>query len=296
MTTCEATHRPAINRIRPQRGMTATQQDQEKMATAGITSAPPAVDRSRRPEILLCNQCEPEGSMRTVDQSPTGRPAEQSAALKSAHTFARRVSAFLTRPFIAGVVLPILTTLLGVYLALGLENRRARNDERDQTVGILSVAEKECDAIQSALSSLKIETEPVFVPTLGISLLNVTQQPSLLRDLKTEDFTGILGNLSGLQEATSRYQRLTADYRATEARPDFTFAPEILPVIGPVPIKTPEEQRADFEKIQADLRAKRLGAMQRLRAALQSALDDYRQRVAGFCEVAVRVKGYLSEE
>jgi hypothetical protein len=134
----------------------------------------------------------------------------------------------LSCPIIKDVILPILTTLAGVYVASWLENGRVRVEQREKTAAILSVANEECSQIEKQSASLNVTEVPITPPIVAVSLLNLIQQPT-----NSKGLTAVVSSLGGIQRNASDYQRTAAEYRDIELRQPVQFAPAIFATAGP---------------------------------------------------------------
>lgn len=206
----------------------------------------------------------------------------------------RTEATFLQRPWISLVILPILTTLLGVLAALYLDDWRANREQRERTIGLLQVATQECAAIISTLGGIVITAQPVFVPSLGIALLNLQQDASGLNAVPPNDFRDLVQGLVGIHSSLSDYGRLANDFRLLAFQPPPTtgLPPSPLPFPGPPPTipETPDQFHERMRRAQAEIAELREAHLERLRATLQS----YRDSVGGFCKVAERIRGQMS--
>ncbi|MER9002578.1 hypothetical protein NKI15_02955 [Mesorhizobium sp. M0862] len=197
----------------------------------------------------------------------------------------------IENPWIALVLLPVLTTLLGVLAALYLDDWRASREQKDRAIGLLQIAGQECDAIIGTLEGVQIQQQPVFVPSLGIALLNIQQDAASLNVIPASDFRDLVQQLVGIQSTLSDYGRLANDYRFLAMQVPRGAPPAILPMPnGPPKPETPEEARERFTKAMEELETMRQTHLEHMRQTLQS----YKNAVKGFCAVGARIRDQLT--
>jgi hypothetical protein len=216
------------------------------------------------------------------------------ARIKLVSKFRAGISWLWATPIPTTVLLPIVPTLIGVYVALSLENIRQRVEARQKTVAILTVSGRECDQVQDMLNSINTNDGPKMLPTLGISLVNLLQQPDLLKSLKSDDFGTFVSNLGGIRRSADEYQRVAVQYNNLETAPVTSFAPRILPI--PINLqmpKTQEEADAMAAKGQAELEKNRRRRLDETVIVLKRTIADYIASVKAFCLVTRRAKQYL---
>lgn len=195
---------------------------------------------------------------------------------------------------LTNVLLPTVPTLIGVYVALWLDNSSKRGEEIAKVVATLTVSEEECDQVKKTLGALNLDNGPVTLPTLGISLLNLLQQPGLLQSLHSQDFQTMVSNLGGIRSSSDEYQQTSVLYHNIELAPITQFAPALLPITVDVKLPaTQEEAAAMAAKGRAELESNRKSRLDGARLGLANALKKYSDSVQGFCEVTSRAKGYL---
>jgi hypothetical protein len=197
-------------------------------------------------------------------------------------------------PLLTAVILPILPTLVGVYVALLLENGRQKSESREKARALIVVSQKECEEVIKALSHVAIENQPVPLPTLGISLVNLLQQPELLRSLKPNDFADFVSNYGKIRSNSEEYQRSSVEYHNLETAPLTVFAPKMLPVpVGQKMPETKEEAEAMFAKAQTELRGSKAARLNDVTQNLRLVFAGYTKSVRGFCDVTTRAKDYI---
>jgi hypothetical protein len=189
------------------------------------------------------------------------------------------------------VLLPILTTLLGVLAALYVDNWRASQDQMGRAVGLLQIAREECGAIEGALDKVAIDQQPVFVPSLGIALLNIQQDSASLNVVPAEDFREFVRQIVGIQAALSDYGRLANDFRFFALQQPRGFPPAVLPFPkGPPQPETPEQAEKRYMEMMEEMNSMKESALLQMRKTLQS----YKDAVSAFCDVAENIRTKLA--
>jgi len=192
------------------------------------------------------------------------------------------------------MVLPILPTLLGVYVALWLDNAQHRSDEISKAIAVLTISHRECTQVEGVLASLKMTARPIVLPSLGISLLNILQQPDLLKSLKSTDFAEIVSSLGGIRRGLDDYQRNSVQYYQIESSPLTRFAPLMLPIkMNQPPQLTQAQANEMFRKTQEQLKNVRKIKLADALSSLSRSFEDYKRSIEGFCSVSLRAAQYL---
>ncbi|MDG4898594.1 hypothetical protein P9272_34310 [Mesorhizobium sp. WSM4976] len=174
-----------------------------------------------------------QGSARPEAEKTGTKPApalaEANSPAKSSVADGQKRS-LIENPWIALLLLPIFTTLFGVLAALYLDNWRASREQKDRVVGLLQIAGQECEAINKTLAGVQIDQQPVFVPSLGIALLNIQQDAESLKVIPADDFRDLVQQLVGIQSTLSDYGRLANDDRLLAIQTPRGLPPPILPM------------------------------------------------------------------
>jgi hypothetical protein len=164
----------------------------------------------------------------SAEKAPQNARSAKLSEIASVRTLARITMGILSRPIIKDVILPILTTLAGVYVASWLENRRVRVEQREKTAAILSVVSEDCSQIEKQSASLNVTEVSTTISIVAVSFLNLIQQPT-----NSKSLTAVVSSLGGIQRNASDYQRTAAEYRDIELRQPVQFAPAIFATAGP---------------------------------------------------------------
>ncbi|CDX14302.1 hypothetical protein MPLDJ20_100067 [Mesorhizobium plurifarium] len=238
-----------------------------------------------------------QGSSRPKVEKTGTRPVPASAEANSpskssdVKVAASQKRSMIENPWIALLLLPIFTTLFGVPAALYLDNWRASREQKDRVVGFLQIAGQECEAINKTLAGVQIDQQPVFVPSLGIALLNIQQDAESLKVIPADDFRDLVRQLVGIQSTLSDYGRLANDYRLLAIQTPRGLPPLILPMPdGPPKPETPQEAAARYAKAMQDLETMRQTHLAHMRQTLQS----YKDAVKSFCVVGARIHDQLA--
>jgi|GEM_PF-3071894 len=227
---------------------------------------------------------------RAVPASVEATDPSQLSNVKVANTHNKK-RALIENPWISLLLLPIFTTLFGVLAALYLDNWRASREQKDRVVGLLQIASQECEAINKTLDGVQIDQQPVFVPSLGIALLNIQQDAESLKVIPADDFRDLVRQLVGIQSTLSDYGRLANDYRLLAIQTPRGLPPPILPMPdGPPKPETPQEAAARFAKAMEELETMRQTHLAHMRQTLQS----YKDAVKSFCTVGARIHDQLA--
>lgn len=193
---------------------------------------------------------------------------------------------FFETPWISLLVLPLTTTLVGVLAALYLNDWRAAENQKQRTIGLLKVAIQECEAIMESISSLQIQTEPVFVPTIGISLLNLQTDSEALSSMAVDEFSEFVTQVVNIQSNLNDYNRLANDFRFFTIRTPTNAPPPMLPITKtPDKPETPEEFQNRLKQASLEISEMRQEHLDRLSSTLRS----YQNAVESFCKVGNRI-------
>ncbi|TGQ13573.1 hypothetical protein [Mesorhizobium sp. M00.F.Ca.ET.217.01.1.1] len=224
-------------------------------------------------------------------QAPASAEANSPSTSSDVKVGASQKRSLIENPWIALLLLPIFTTLFGVLAALYLDNWRASREQKDRVVGLLQIAGQECEAINKTLAGVQIDQQPVFVPSLGIALLNIQQDAESLKVIPADDFRDLVQQLVGIQSTLSDYGRLANDYRLLAIQTPRGLPPPILPMPdGPPKPETPQEAAARYAKAMEDLETMRQTHLAHMRQTLQS----YKDAVKSFCVVGARIHDQLA--